>query len=211
MPPPRYRQGEHVCAVYETEAEQLRTAAEYLAGGLRVGERVLYVGDCDESVGRFRAALAAVGIEAESFVERGALAECTHAAAHLQGGAFDRKRMAAFLADAVVSALADGFAGLRACGDMSWLLAEPEGTAQVVEYEARLNIFFRNLPAAAMCQYDAKRLRPEWVDHALATHPSVVMDGRHRANPFYVAPDLAMGRAAAPDSVRVKLDELRRA
>ena len=206
----RYRQGDHICAVYETEAEQLRGAARYLADGLRAGERVLYVTDCDEGIGRFRAALAAIGIEAAPFVERGALAECTHAAAHLAGGDFDGERMLGFIADAVESALDEGFAGLRICGDMSWLLLEPPGAGQVVEYEARLNGLFPNAPAAAMCQYDRKRLRPEWLDHAIATHPSVVVDGRHRDNPFYIGPDLAIGRAASADGVRFKLDELRK-
>jgi len=32
-----YRQGEHIYALYETEDEQLATAAEYLADGLRAG------------------------------------------------------------------------------------------------------------------------------------------------------------------------------
>jgi hypothetical protein len=39
--PNLFRQGEHICAVYDTEAEQLAIAAEYLADGLRAGERVL--------------------------------------------------------------------------------------------------------------------------------------------------------------------------
>ena len=206
----RYRQGDHICGLYESDAEQLRAAAEYLAGGLRAGERAVYVTDCDESVGRFRGALAAIGIEADPFVERGALAECTHDAAHLAGGDFDCDRMLGFIEDALDSALGEGFAGLRICGDMSWLLLEPAGAEQVVEYEARLNGFFRSARAAAMCQYDRNRLRPHWIDHAIATHPSVVVSGRHKANPFYVAPDLAVGRASSPDAVRFKLDELRR-
>jgi len=208
----RYRRGDHICAVYDTEAERLRTAAEYLADGLRAGERVVYVADCAASLGRFRAALMEIGIEAEPFVERGALVECTHSAAHLAGGEFDRHRMAAFIEDALQSALEEGFAGVRLCGDMSWLLLEPAGAEQVVEYEARLNGFFRSVPAAAMCQYDRKRLRAEWLDHALATHPSVLLEGRHKANPFYVAPDLAAGRTAADaDGVRAKLEELQKA
>ena len=208
--PPRYRQGEHICAVYETDAEQLRTAAEYLAGGLRAGERAFYVADCEDGLGRFRAALAAIGIEADPFVERGALTECTHATAHLAGGAFDGRRMLALLRDEIASARDDGFAGLRACGDMSWLLSDAPGADQVVEYEAQLNGLLRDARAAVMCQYDRSRLHPQWLDHALATHPSVLVNGRHKANPFYVAPDLAVGRAAGPD-VRFKLDELRKA
>lgn len=34
-----YKQGEHICSIYETEEEQLAVAAEYLSDGLRNGER----------------------------------------------------------------------------------------------------------------------------------------------------------------------------
>lgn len=57
-----FRQGEHICALYETEAEQLAVAAEYLAAGLRAGERAFYVADSDAALSRFRAALNREGI-----------------------------------------------------------------------------------------------------------------------------------------------------
>ena len=40
-----FRQGEHICALYQTEEEQIAVAAEYLADGLRAGERVFYVAE----------------------------------------------------------------------------------------------------------------------------------------------------------------------
>ena len=60
--------------------------------------------------------------------------------------------MLRLLNDAVESALNDGFIGLRTCGDMSWLLQEPTGAEQILEYEALLNQFFRGVRAAGMCQ-----------------------------------------------------------
>ena len=137
--------------------------------------------------------------------------ESTHAEAHLASGSFDSERMLALLNDAMEAALNDGFTGLRTCGDMSWLLLEPPGAAQVVEYEAHLNRFFHGVRGAGMCQYDRRRLPEHLIDHALATHPSVTLDGRHKANPFYKTPELAVGRAANPDGVRFKLGELRQA
>lgn len=60
-------------------------------------------------------------------VKRGALVEATHDEAHLADGSFSSERMLRLLNEAMETALKDGFTGLRACGDMSWLLAEPEG------------------------------------------------------------------------------------
>lgn len=50
--------------------------------------------------------------------------------------------MLRMLNEAVEAALNDGFAGLRTCGDMSWLLDDAPGTQHVVEYESLLNQFF---------------------------------------------------------------------
>lgn len=57
-------------------------------------------------------------------------------------GRFDSERMLRMLNEAVEAALNDGFAGLRTCGDMSWLLDDAPGTQHVVEYESLLNQFF---------------------------------------------------------------------
>src|SRR5262245_46591816 len=43
MPNP-FKQGDHICALYESEHEQLSTAAAYVADGLAHAERCYYVG-----------------------------------------------------------------------------------------------------------------------------------------------------------------------
>lgn len=191
-----FRQGEHICSVFETEEEQLAIAVEYVAHGLACGEQVLYVCQSTAAQERFRARLRDAGVDVAAVVKRGALIESTHAAAHLVNNRFDCERMLTLLNDAVEAALNAGFTGLRACGDMSWLLAEPEGADQVVEYEALLNQFFRGVRASGMCLYDRRRLPPPLVDQALATHSSVLVDGHHRSNPFY-RPFVVTGDARA--------------
>src|SRR5262245_35584795 len=119
-----FRQGEHICALYETEGEQLAVAAEYLADGFRTGGRALYVADSEAALDRFRAALNKQGINVPNMVKRGALVEATHAEAHLAGGRFDSERMLSLLNESMETALKDGFNGLRTCGDMSWLLKD---------------------------------------------------------------------------------------
>jgi hypothetical protein len=93
---------------------------------------------------------------------------------------------------------------------MSWLLEDAAGAEQIVEYEASLNPIFENIRALGMCQYDRAWLPPSVVDHALATHRSVVIDGRHKSNPFYRPPAVAMQRPAEPADISWKISELRR-
>ena len=47
-----FRQGEHICVVYYTPEEQRAVAANYIADGLRHGERAYYVADSQAAIER---------------------------------------------------------------------------------------------------------------------------------------------------------------
>jgi hypothetical protein len=181
----RFRQGEHICALYDTELEQMTTAAAYLADGVWHGQRCLYICANRDAVLRFRRALGAHGLDAAILCNRGALIELTHEGAYLAAGEFSIGRMMAMLSDSVRQAAADGFSGWRGCGEMSWLLAGAPGSERISEYEALLNQFFTSTRASGMCQYNRKRLPASLIDMALATHSTAVIAGRQRFNPFF--------------------------
>jgi hypothetical protein len=183
----RFQQGQHICVLYATRDEQIAVAAAYITEGLRNGERCMYVPNSASELDRFRQALHEHGIDAAAVENLGALILLTKANAHLVDGAFDAERMLKMLNDAVEQALNDGYTGLRTCGDMSWLLDEAPGSDRVIEYEAMLNQFFRNVRAIGMCQYDRRRLTPQVLEQAgLCTHSTVIIAGRHRTNPFFM-------------------------
>jgi hypothetical protein len=210
MGPNEFHQGEHICVVYQTAEEQRAVAADYLSDGLRRGERVYYVADSAESLELFHRALSRRGIDVATALQTTALVEATHAEAHLVDGCFDSERMLRLLNIGIEAAVAAGFSGLRTCGDMSWLLGNPAGAEQVVEYEALLNNLFLGAPACGMCQYDASRLPARFLDHGLATHSTVVIDGHHKSNPYYRPSAVASHPIGHEDDVRWKVRELRR-
>jgi hypothetical protein len=180
-----FRHGEHICAIHDTEEEQLATAAAYLADGIWHGQRCLYIGANRDTVLRFRAAIAANGLDAAILCERGALIELTHEETYLAGGEFSLDRVMAMLTHSVRQAAADGFSGWRGCGEMSWLLAGAPGSEGISEYEALLNQFFSGTRASAMCQYNRTLLAAPMIDMALATHSTAVIAGRQLFNPFF--------------------------
>lgn len=182
-----FRQGEHICVLYDTEDEQVSVATEYLADGFRHGRRCFYVAASTQVHARLRAGLSRFGIDGADASRSGALVEGLHADVHLADGEFDKQRMLRLLNDSIETALDDGFTGLRSCGDMSWLLDEPSAYGQVVEYEALLNELLRGTRAEAMCLYDRQRLPSYLLAEALATHSSLVVGGVHKPNRFYKA------------------------
>lgn len=203
-----YQQGDHVCTLFSSREEQLSAAVDYIRQGLDRHERCLYV--CSEQTpDEFRAALTTAGIDVAQEEARGALVLLTKETGHLEGGSFNPSRMISMLRNAVENALKDGFEGLCAAGDMTWLLDEAPGSEQIAEYEALLNHFYRNNRAMGLCQYNRRRLPAAILDHGLATHPTIRIAGPILlTNPFYELPELAQGRVANVDGVTVRIDAL---
>lgn len=180
-----YRQGDHVCQVYNTPAEQLAVAVDFIADGLMRNERCLYSVATQAGLDEFSRALTAAGIDAREAERAGRLLLLTKDAAHLRPGYFSAEAMLHMLSEAVEDALNEGYAGLRTCGEMSWLLDEAPGSEQIVDYEGLLNAFFGSVRAIGMCQYDAARIPEGLLRHALMTHPTIVVEREHRPNPSF--------------------------
>ena len=118
--------------------------------------------------------------------------------------------MMTMLEAAADSALTDGFTGLRAAGDMSWLLDEAPGSERAVEYEAMMNEFYGNSRALGLCLYDRQRLHPLALESALRTHPAVMIgDQCSRDNPFYESPDVFFKRVDPRERFNWRLRQVR--
>ncbi len=204
-----YQQGDHVCTLFSSMEEQLSAAVDYIRQGLERGERCLYV--CGEQTpNEFRAALRAAGIDVDREQQRGALVLLTKETGHLKGGSFNASRMISMLTSAVEDALSSGFSGLCAAGDMTWLLDEAPGSEEIAEYEALLNHFYKSNRALGLCQYNRRRLPAAILDHGIATHPTVRIEGPILlTNPFYELPEMARSRTANADGVEARIEQIR--
>jgi hypothetical protein len=195
-----YQQGDHICTLYTTPEEQLKAAVEYIKAGLGRGEQCLYV--CGEHTPeQLRVALESAGIDVKFEEKRGALILVTKRDAHLKGGRFSADKMITLLHQAVKAALDAGFDGLCAAGDMAWVMDQAPGTEELAEYESRLNDFYAKNRALGLCQYSRTTLPPQFLDHCIATHRVVRIDGSIALeNPFYEEPKQAIGRTPATET-----------
>lgn len=203
-----YQEGDHVCTLFASPDEQLRAAVEYIRGGLARGERCLYV-CCERDVDDFRSLLNNAGIAVQAEEARGSLILLTKHDGHLKEGSFDPDRMITMLQTAVDEALQAGFKGLCAAGDMTWILDEAPGTERLAEYEARLNRFYESNHALGLCLYNLGTTPPAALDHCLATHRHVRVEGPLLlSNPFFELPEMAASRKARPADVIRKVREI---
>jgi len=105
-----------------------------------------------------------------------------------------------YLAECESAALADGFAGLRFQGEMTWALdANLEGD-RLVEYEALLNEFLVNSRAVIACRYLRPRFDPALIHDMLVTHPLVAIGDLVCPNPYYQPPELILRPEPMPVS-----------
>lgn len=185
----------HKCLIYDGDpSEQLAVVVPLLLDGLADNHRCLYLGD-ETIVETVRKGLAARGLDVAAEVRRKALVFSSERAS----GRFEPEALIGALRGMIDEALRDGFAGLCATGDMRFELGDDdEAFDRLLEYEARLEVLFREKPLRGICQYDRALVPPRAVRDALITHRSAHLDGSLNVdNFFYVPPELLLENPGA--------------
>jgi hypothetical protein len=101
-------------------------------------------------------------------------------------GTFQVERMIDTLAQAHHRSIREGYVGARLSGEMTWSKRGHAGSENLAEYECRINILVRTVPATAVCQYDAQRFDGARLYDILRVHPMMIEHGQVVMNPCYV-------------------------
>ncbi len=189
------KQGDHVCPIYETSAEQIAVAIRFLQLGLVLGERCLCSMD-DQTVRPVLDSLAEAGVDIARQTSLGALEVRSNRDTYLRSGEFDPYRMIDFLRQEEANALARGFSGFRFLGDMIWAMGPNPGRERLIEYETLLNEFVKNSRSVLLCQYDRYRFDGTIIHDILRCHPVAILGDMACPNPYYEPPELVL----APES-----------
>jgi len=183
---------DHLCLIYETQEEQFSAVIPFMKIGLDRGEKCVYIVD-DNTAAMVFNKMKETGMDVEAAVATGKLAIINKQDAYLKQGYFDPDWMISFLRRATHEAKAAGFSALRVTGEMTWVLGGDPGTERLMEYEAKLNYFFPDNDALAICQYNSSRFSPEIIKGVMSTHPLVIYGGVVCRNFYYVPPDELLG------------------
>jgi hypothetical protein len=166
----------HQCLIYGGAPSRcLDSLAHTIVEKLNSNHRCLYL-NSPAMVAGMRSRLLASGLDLTKYLERGDLILSSDQG-HLVNGKFDVDGMISLLSDAVRQAVADGYTGLWATGDMTWEFGSEKNLDKLLEYEQRLEEFMENNPAlSGVCQYHRDTLPREAVLSALETHQMVYVD-----------------------------------
>jgi anti-anti-sigma regulatory factor len=157
---------DHACWTFDDDAECRAAVVEFLDDGLRLGQRLIYVGA--DTVEKLRGDLQGLD-DVESLLGRGALQTLSVAELRRRGEAFDAEARLAAYAAATDQALEDGYAGLRVAAAATELITDPASWDAHTRWESLADRYMASRPLAALCLYD----RRELPDHALADLASV--------------------------------------
>ena len=182
----KFREGHHIIYIYNDDFERKKTMAKFLQQGLVDNEKVLYLVD-DISPSDMRQELMALGVDVDRQQADFDLSEGHYT--YCPDCYFSSKFMLDIVGKYYDDAMADGYAGARGAGEMTWALVEGRSTVpDLLEYEARLNDILVDHPLTTVCQYDARRFDGALIMDMLSVHPMMIVRGQLVKNPSYVFP-----------------------
>ena len=175
---------DHLCSIYQTDAERNAVAVPFLRIGLGRGEKCIYLhgdGKSDDIV----QALAADLPDIERFISNGALVVKSKDEAYLHNGRFDLERMLAFWQHESAAAKSQGYSAMRGAGETDWMPSSAPGVEHWLDYEARLTDAIARCDCLLLCQYNRTRYPPQLMLGIIQTHPLLFYDGVLHRNRYY--------------------------
>jgi signal transduction histidine kinase/ActR/RegA family two-component response regulator len=203
------RQGDHLCLIYRSAAEQTAALVAFFKSGLAARERCLFIGH-GTSGRRLEHALEDADVDFGAECDRGALLFLTRRENWLLRGRFDPGTMMDLLRQAEQQALDDGFSGLRVTWNMGWLLEGTVGAERLVEYEALLNQFLAGSRTSALCRYSREACPAAVIQDALHTHPLAVLGDQVCSNAYYETPEMVLGDRSPEARIDWMMSQLQR-
>ncbi len=185
----RISRSSHICAFFDSEAQELGCVAPYFAEGLDNGELVFtirerarcapYVERLEHDLQRDLEPYRASGQFRQLSAEESYLGQTTPG--------FEPLSMCEAIEEILRQSEQDRYPRVRTCGDMNWA-TQLSDIDTLMEYEARVNLLTEGHDCTFMCVYDLNRFSGRTVMDILSTHPLVVMGGRIYENPYFVHP-----------------------
>lgn len=181
--------GMHIASIYKSREEQFMVLRQFLFDAVKNREKCVCIANDGTREGII-AELAKKNISVEKCSEWGQFLILSHNDTYFKSGDFHSEKMVKMLKSMHQDALAEGFLGLRAAGEVTQGLMGSAGYRIFIEYEARLNYFYPDTKAIGLCQYDEAAFTKECLLDVIFTHPYLFFYGRFMANPYYKQPSV---------------------
>ena len=154
----------HYAVFYSTDEGRVRLAPPFLDEGLKAGQLCFLIGE-SPYVDAHRTALADAGLLDP------ALASGQLATARAPGSTV--AEALAFWETGLWQAVGRGGGPIRIVAEMNSVRQAFSSEAEMLRFEAQLDVLLRRFPVVALCQYDVRELSGEAMLMALKAHPDL--------------------------------------
>jgi anti-anti-sigma factor len=162
---------DHACWLYQDDDEFRSEAARFLEDGVRLGQRLLYVGG--RGVGELREDLASLP-RRDELIGADALRLASLSEHYQRPSQIAPEQQLQQFIDITHEAIADGYRGLRLVAEVSELVGDPADRPARAHTEHLAERFMAaGNPMAALCCYDWRRLGWEGLEDIACVHPLV--------------------------------------
>jgi hypothetical protein len=159
----------HACWGFDRQEEFGKAALEFLADGLRYGQRLAYVGS--EPLQEQRELLAPLG-DVGRMLDSGMLQLFQLGDLYRVGEPVDPEAQIGIYMSALDAALAEGYAGLRVAVDATELVAEPAGREAHLRWESAADRVLAPRSLSVLCGYRRDAVPPQLLADLAAVHPA---------------------------------------
>jgi hypothetical protein len=148
--------GSHVCQFYDSKEDQIKMLVPYFKQGLERNEACVWL-VADLTVEEARNALAAAVPDLQGYMDRGQMQirHYTDLYTNPNGTVKASDQLSDEFAAMGPIVSANGFAGLRASGSVSWV-QDAESMSRFMDYETKVNLAIQDARIMAVCTYPAK-------------------------------------------------------
>lgn len=173
---------DHLCLLYEGEAEILTPVIPFIQKGVALGERCVYLNAGADTLERvLKNALSGQKHDI------GALKLLPVQETWLKGGVFNPVRVIELLRSICASAAGDGFKGTRIICEMGWVGRDAKCMELLGGFEHLLNRFAELNEVTLLCLYNRQSFPPESLLELAKIHPHLVIGGKVCGNPLFVS------------------------
>lgn len=163
----------HACWAFDQRQEFTDAVLEFLGEGLRLGQRIAFIGD--EPVAAQRQRLEGLG-ELGGLIDGGALVLFELRMIYPSDKPLDFDAQLALFSAATDASLADGYTGLRVAADVTDLVTDPQTRDAHLRWESFADRALSVKPLTVLCGYRRQVLPPQLLQDLAAIHPAANVD-----------------------------------
>ena len=205
--------GAHIASLFKGDADRFKSAVPFVLSALDRNEKCVYILD-DSTQEQVVDSLMKIR-DVQNHLDAHQITFLSSSDTYLKDGRFDADRMLAMLKSLEPDAMSEGYAGVRATGEMSWYHSKMPGVEGLREYEARINDIYPDMTPDFLCQYAEEEYDSGLLLDVIRAHPRVVVRGELCVNPYFTPSGelLSSMRGVVPKGMyeRATTDILKRA